>query len=301
MNTERERLLREKARELLEKKEVDLVIGYGWTRNRRKTCPIFITRPEDVDRLVWNPMCVNNLTLYCTRKYPDVKALGRPAIVVKGCDAKTINVLIQEGQLKREDVVLLAIPCEGVVYRQELYDGEVKSSNVSPKCVVCDVKNPPLYDYLIGERVEEGNPFDGARDIYEEIEELDRKPPQERWAFWVEHFNRCIRCYACRQICPLCYCERCIAEKNMPQWIDTSAHGRGNVAWNLKRAMDLAGRCIFCGECERACPVNIPLNLINQKLSMVVEKSFSYRAGYEEKGHPPLITFDPDDKEDFIR
>ncbi len=298
---DREKKLREKARELLESKEVDLVIGYGWTRYGKRVAPVFITRPEDVDRLIWNPMCVNNLTLYITRKYPDVKAMGRPAVVVKGCDAKTVNVLIQEGQLKREDVVLLGIPCEGVVYRQELYDGEVTKENVSPKCVVCDVKNPPLYDHLIGEKVEEGSGFEGARNIYQEIEELDKKPEGERWAFWMEHFERCIRCYACRQICPLCYCERCIAEKNMPQWIDTSAHGRGNVAWNLKRAMDLAGRCVFCGECERACPVNIPLNLINQKLSMVVEESFNHRPGYESEGHPPLIVYSLEDREDFIR
>lgn len=298
---DREKILREKARELLNKKEVDFIIGYGWGRGKKRTYPVFITDPSDVDRLIWNPMCVNNLTLYYTRKYPDVLKMGRPAIVVKGCDAKCINVLIQEGQFKREDVYLIAIPCEGVVYKQELYDDRITTDNVSPKCVVCDVRNPLTYDYLVGDKVGEDNPYNGVKTIYEEIEALDRLSREDRWSFWIGHFNRCIRCYACRQICPLCYCERCIAEKNMPQWIDTSAHPRGNLAWNMIRAFHLVGRCTFCGECERSCPVNIPLNLLNQKLAQTVKESFDYRAGFDSEGHPPLIVFSPDDKEDFIK
>ena len=87
----------------------------------------------------------------------------------------------------------------------------------------------------------------------------------------------------------------------MPQWIETSAHPRGNLSWNLTRAMHLVGRCTFCGECERACPVNIPLNLINQKMIMVVNDAFEFRSGYDEKTHPPMIVFSPDDKENFIK
>lgn len=137
--------------------------------------------------------------------------------------------------------------------------------------------------------------------VFDKIRELDKKSSEERWDFWMEHFNRCIKCYACRQVCPLCYCDRCIAEKNMPQWIETSSHPRGNLAWNLKRAMDLSGRCTFCGECERACPVNIPLNLVNQKLALVVKDAFGHKAGYDEKVHPPMIVFNMEDQEDFIK
>ena len=296
-----ENTLRQKARELLEKGEVKVVIGYGWNKRKTHTTPVFITKPQDVEKLIFNPLCVNNLSLYLTRKFPDIKALGKPAIVAKGCDIKTIAVLISESQLKREDVVILGMSCNGVVYKQELWKGELKPEIMPTKCHNCDVRNPHIADIIIGEKVNFTPPDTPAGMVFDKIRELDKKSNSERWDFWIEHFNRCIKCYACRQVCPLCYCERCIAEKNMPQWIETSAHPRGNLAWNLKRAMDLTGRCTFCGECERACPVNIPLNLVNQKLALVVKDAFGHKAGYDEKVHPPMIVFNMEDEEDFIK
>ena len=296
-----ENTLRQKARELLEKGEVKVVIGYGWNKRKTHTTPVFITKPQDVEKLIFNPLCVNNLSLYLTRKFPDIKALGKPAIVAKGCDIKTIAVLISESQLKREDVVILGMSCNGVVYKQELWKGELKPEIMPTKCHNCDVRNPHIADIIIGEKVNFTPPDTPAGMVFDKIRELDKKSNSERWDFWIEHFNRCIKCYACRQVCPLCYCERCIAEKNMPQWIETSAHQRGNLAWNLKRAMDLTGRCTFCGECERACPVNIPLNLVNQKLALVVKDAFGHKAGYDEKVHPPMIVFNMEDTEDFIK
>ncbi len=296
-----EKELREKARELLESGEVGVVIGYGWNRRRTRTTPVFIRRPEDVERLVFNPLCVNNLSVYLTRKYPDMKPLGRPAIVAKGCDIKNIVVLISEGQLKREDVHIIGVRCNGVVYRQELWKGELKPEIMPVKCHNCDVREPHVADTVVGEPVEFTPPEEPVGMVFDKIREIDAMSPDERWRFWMDHFSRCIKCYACRQVCSLCYCERCITEKNMPQWIETSAHPRGNLAWNLIRAMHLAGRCTFCGECERACPVNIPLNIINQKLVLVVKDAFGHRSGYDPDTHPPLIVYDTEDKEDFIK
>ena len=306
MNDNMENTLRQKAKELLEKGDVKVVIGYGWNKRKTRVTPVFITKPEDVEKLVFNPLCVNNLSLYLTRKFADIKALGKPAIVAKGCDIKTITVLISESQLKREDVIILGMVCNGVVYKQELWksgtDFKSVPTNIMPtKCHNCDVRNPHIVDFVVGEKSDFKAPDEPAGMVFDKIKDLDKKTSKERWDFWIEHFNRCIKCYACRQICPLCYCERCIAEKNMPQWIETSAHPRGNLAWNLKRALDLAGRCTFCGECERACPVNIPLNLVNQKLALVVKNAFGHKAGYDEKVHPPMIVFNMEDQEDFIQ
>jgi succinate dehydrogenase/fumarate reductase-like Fe-S protein len=137
--------------------------------------------------------------------------------------------------------------------------------------------------------------------VFDRIKAIDGKGSPEKWDYWISEFSKCIKCYACRQVCSLCYCERCITEKNMPQWIETSAHPRGNLSWNITRAMHLVGRCTSCGECERACPVGIPLNVINQKMTLVVKDAFNYRAGYDEKTHPPMIVFSPDDRENFIK
>lgn len=68
------------------------------------------------------------------------------------------------------------------------------------------------------------------------------KSPKERWEFWEKQFSRCVKCYACRQVCPLCYCEVCIADKNQPQWIETSSHTRGNYHWNLIRGVAPVGK-----------------------------------------------------------
>ncbi len=293
--------LRQKARELLSSGEVQVVIGYGWNRRKTRTTPVFITRPEDTDRLVFNPLCVNNLSVYLTRKYPDIKAMGRPAVVAKGCDIKNIAVMVSEGQLKREDVYIIGVTCGGVVYRQELWQGELKPGIMPVKCHNCDVRNPHIADVVIGEKTDFAPPEEPTGMVFDKIAEIDGMTPAERFAFWNEHFSRCIKCYACRQVCSLCYCERCITDKNMPQWIESSAHPRGNFAWNLIRAMHLTGRCTFCGECERACPVNIPLNIINQKMSLVVKDAFGYCAGYDPDEHPPMIVFSENDKEDFIK
>jgi ferredoxin len=228
-------------------------------------------------------------------------AMGRPAIVAKGCDIKNIVVLITEGQVKREDVYIIGMTCDGVAYRQELLKDKLTPEITPVKCLNCDVRNPHVTDAVIGEPTDFTPPEEPTGMVYDKIKELDAMAPRERWSFWMDHFNRCIKCYACRQLCSLCYCERCITEKNMPQWIETSAHPRGNLSWNLIRAMHLAGRCTFCGECERGCPVNIPLNLINQKLVGTVKDAFGFKSGYDEDVHPPMIVFSPDDKENFIK
>jgi ferredoxin len=296
-----EQELREKARELLEKGEVKVVIGYGWNRRKSMTTPVFITRPEDVEKLVFNPLCVNNLSLYLTRQYKDIQAMGRPAIVAKGCDIRTIAVLIAEGQVARDGIVIIGVSCNGVVYKQELWKGELTPEIMPTKCHNCDVRTPHIADCIVGNTEDFTPPEEPTGMVYDKIGELDKQGDGERWEFWMEHFTRCIKCYACSKICPLCYCERCIVEKNMPQWIDTAAHPKGNLSWNLTRAMHLAGRCTFCGECERACPVDIPLNLVNQKLATVIDDAFDYQSGYDEKEHPPLIVFSPDDEDNFIK
>ncbi|MEE8574087.1 MAG: 4Fe-4S binding protein [Thermodesulfobacteriota bacterium] len=296
--------LREEAKRLLESGEVKVVIGYGWNNRKTYSTPVFITDPADVGKLIFNALCVNNLSIYLTRKYKDIQAMGRPAIVAKGCDIKNIVVCISEGQVKRENVHIIGVTCTGVVYKQELLQGDADLTDaiMPTKCHNCDVRNPHVTDTVIGSKVDFTPPEEPTGIVFDKIREFDKKTPAERWEFWMDHFKRCIKCYACRQSCSLCYCERCITEKNMPQWIETSAHARGNLSWNLIRAQHLTGRCTFCGECERSCPVNIPLNLVNQKMALVVKEGFGYRSGYDPEEHPPMIVFEPDeDKEDFIK
>lgn len=282
--------LRSIARRLLESHQVGILVGYAKGSLPDTTTPFFATKPEDTDQLVWNRHCHNNLSVYLTKKL--VRKLGRVALVAKGCDVKSVVGLIQENQIKREDVLIIGIACDGV---------EVGGTPAS-KCHACDVKTPPLYDELVGQatnhRQQQSPDKSGLEEEIRQIEQMDR---EERWNYWQQQFARCIRCYACRAVCPMCYCETCITDKHRPQWIPTSAHGKGNLAWNIIRALHLAGRCIGCDECARVCPAGIRLELINRKLALEIKQAFGYEPGKAVEINPPLATYRPEDKEEFIR
>ena len=123
----------------------------------------------------------------------------------------------------------------------------------------------------------------------------------QRFEYWKREFARCVKCYACRQNCPLCYCEVCVADKNRPVRIDTSATLKGNFAWNILRAFHLAGRCVGCSACANACPAGIDLDLMNLTLAKVAEEKFQFRSGMKRHTEPLIGTFSPDDQEGFIR
>jgi ferredoxin len=123
----------------------------------------------------------------------------------------------------------------------------------------------------------------------------------ERLSFWNSQFSECTRCHACRQVCPMCFCERCIADKTQPAWIESSPHSRGNFSWQLTRALHLAGRCVDCGECERACPSDIPLGLLNRKVARIVADRYEYTVTDDPAKEAPIGSFRLDDEQEFIK
>lgn len=297
-----EQRLRETCRELLSAGTVQVVIGYGADGDTAPE-PVFVTDPDAVDQLVFDQRCHHNLTTYLTR--PEVRAMGRVAIVVKGCDERAVVVLAQESQLDRDQVYLIGVACAGTGKPdgtgQPVVGGGsagLGGGSISACCRSCDVHLPRHSDVLIGE-VE--NPRVEAALRYARLEEFMRRSPQERFAYWMDEFSRCTRCYACRQVCPLCYCRVCVMDKNRPQTVDTSAHAKGTLAFHIARAFHLAGRCVDCGACARACPAGIDLGLLNASLARAVETEFGFRAGMEPDAAPLLGNFSTGDREGFIK
>jgi ferredoxin len=271
--------LRNTCRRLLEEGKVQVVIGYGQDGPGRPVYPVFVARPQETDTLVWNDRCTANLVKYLLRK--EVRALGKPAVVVKGCDARALIVLEKESQIDRSEIVAIGMACGGV--------GQ-------PKCEACDCHTPSNVDLVVGQTA------DGStKEPFADLEAFLSKPQAERMAYWMEELNRCVKCYACRQVCPMCYCERCIADKNRPQTIDTSASLKGNFAWHITRAFHLAGRCVGCDQCTAACPAGIDLRLLNLTLAKASQTHFGYRPGADAEATPILGTYSLEDRENFIR
>ncbi len=288
MRSEQEAQLRRRVSQLLEDGTLKVVLGYA--SGFKGTRPLFVQDTRHVDRLVWNEACEANLTGYLLREplKEMLDAGNRIGLVVKGCDMRAVNVLIQEGQVDRSKIYLIGMVCEGV------RDG----SDFSLKCRNCRVQIPEGCDETIGTHTElerlEGNPL-------EDILKVKAMDLAERWAYWKQELSRCIKCYACRQACPMCYCQECITEKSRPQWIEKAPTLSGNIAYHFIRAIHLAGRCVSCGECSRACPMDIPVDMLTRFVAATIEEEFGYIAGEDVNAKPFLGTYRQDDPEDFIR
>jgi ferredoxin len=292
------------------------VIGFEKGTLPLRTSPVFIYNQDDVEKLVWNSFCERNLATYLTKV--GSRKIG---VVAKGCDSRSIVALVVEGQIKREQITIIGIPCQGMVDRRkierkvgdEILEVEEKNGNILvkgdnlekifkkedylyPSCRSCRYRNPLLFDILIAERVKENTQVDE----YAEIIEYEKKSIDERWEYFSREVKKCIRCYACRQACPMCYCEECFVDNSNPEWIGKGLDFSNLAIWHIMRAYHQAGRCVDCGSCERACPMEINLRFLTRKINRDVRDYFNFEAGLDITLPPPLATFSIKDRQDFI-
>ncbi len=259
------------ANNLLQSGDVQCVIGYAEGSNGRVR-PAFARNSEEASRLVYDNRCTQNLAMYLYKR--EIKSLGKPAIVANQSTLRGIIRLAAEKQIADNSVVVLAVQDTGDVLEFRTFD-EIETHLAT------------LEHKLSAE--------DQAL-----LDKLNAMSAEERWAFWKGEMEHCIKCYACRQACPMCYCTQCTVESNLPQWIPVAASTQGNLEWHLMRAMHLSGRCIACGQCAEACPVNIPIHLLPIRLSEEIKDVYGMVTGTRRDEGCAMATFQPNDKEEFI-
>jgi len=326
--SEIEEIIRDQAKQWLIGGDVKYVIGYEKGNETFLSRPVFIYDTDDVDKLVWNPGCIDNLTRYLVDEMkdrpkkgeePDLRPVG---IIVKPCDSKTIVELIKENIVPRERVKVIGVISKGSVDPKKL-DGKInkiplkKRTNVSirdnnnsfileyggenltvpkeeilaEKCKVCVTHNPVISDLVIGDKEKEAKPDD-----FNDVKEFEKMTPEERWKFWEKELSHCVRCYACRNACSLCYCEECIFDRTKPyRWNEKSTNLKENLFYHMVRAMHLAGRCVDCEECERVCPMDIPIRKLNRFLIMRGKERFKVTPGINVDDKPMFGTYDLED------
>ncbi len=264
--------LQQTAKDLLEKNAVAVVIGYGMGSEPSLRRAVFVRKPDQAPQLIFDESCRQNLAFYVLK--PEVKALGKAAVVARTPTLRTLLQLATENQITDESVVALPVG-----------NGSVQ----------------PLTNFAAIEQYLANVPRGFTAQEQQELAAIKSKTLADRWAFWKSELSRCIKCYACRAACPMCYCSKCIVEVNQPQWVPVPSDMLGNLEWNVIRAMHLAGRCISCGSCADACPAHIRIDLLNQLLATEAMQQFGAEPGLSVRKDYALATFKPTDKEEFIR
>ena len=301
---------------LLKENKVDMVIGFRKGTVPMMNEPCIVKNPENVKELVWDSNCGINLANYLTDRKEKI------AIIAKGCDSRNIVTHIIENKIKRDQLFIIGVPCKGMIDRHKIssiFEKEIievveeknkiivrgddcekilkKAEVLQENCATCIHRNPVIYDELVADTVEEQKNVDK----YKDVRRIEAMQPEEKWDYFDNLLSSCIRCYACRNACPLCYCPTCFVDESRPQWLGKSIDPVDIKTFHLLRAFHCAGRCTDCGACERACPMGINVRLFTKKLEKDCLELYGWEAGMSLEERPPLDTYRPDDPEDFIK
>ncbi len=308
-----------KASELLKNGTVDRVLGWKAGEFDYDITPaVFHTSEELEQDFVWNDFCGANFSKYLVSETG--KSENKILVFLKPCDTYSFNQLLTEHRFDREKVYAVGVGCNGMldvaklrssaegilrvntedpdkVAVETLYDGTVtldRAELLPDRCVNCKSRKHVAYDELLGS---DGEVLDCHR--FDEVEQIERMTPDERYAFWQGELSRCIRCNACRDVCPACTCEKCVFD-NPQSGVENKAPATSfeEQMFHIIRAFHVAGRCTDCGECSRVCPQHIPLHLLNRKFIKDIDNFYGdYQAGAEVGSRAPIVNYRTDDLE----
>lgn len=309
-----------RAKELLQNGTVNRVIGWKTGEFAYDITPAVFTSAEELDAgFVYNDFCGANFSKYLVK---ESRKEGKILVFLKPCDTYSFNQLIKEHRILRDNIYAVGVPCDGKTdgetlklkgitgitgintdgdsYAVETIYGEkkiAKSEAMSERCASCKSKKHVAYDELLGE---DGEVCDSNR--FDLVEKIENMSSDERFAFWRGELSRCIRCNACRNVCPACTCEKCVFDNdNSGIAQKAAADSFEENMFHIIRAFHVAGRCTDCGECSRVCPQNIPLHLLNRKFIKDINEFYGdFQAGEDTETRAPLNIFNTEDVEPSV-
>jgi ferredoxin len=182
-------------------------------------------------------------------------------VLLRGCDERALNEILRWNQVKAGDrIVRIGIACP-----QALADAH-------------ECRKPFPEEVVAGEKAQ---PVTNAC-----VDAVEAKDLSSRLQYWLGEFDRCIKCYGCRNVCPVCFCNVCSLEEDA--LIRTGDLPPENPMFHLTRAVHMAGRCIDCNLCTEACPADIPLRVLYKKVAEIIQDEFGYITGEPGEGKSPL-------------
>lgn len=327
--------IQNEARRLFGAEEIDVFIGYSSGTVPMSSRPTFVTaeevaaEPARIDSLLWDSYCTSNLATYLLRYYANEPnrrkkrdaPYPRVGIAVKGCDCRSVFTLVKERQVQRDSVKLVGVPCSGMVDVRRIKarciaeivavqeDGDTISVTTADgktvqlgreevlrdSCKECRFPVPENTDSTVDATSRKAG--DGGR---ARLEAFAKKSNDERWAYFSSELAKCIRCNACRQACPTCWCKECFAEQTDLKWIGSGSDLSDAMIFQITRIYHQAGRCVECDACYSACPMGVDLRTYTNKIAADVYELFDYLPDFSPETTPPLATFSEADSDAFI-
>lgn len=309
----------DRLKELLTDGTVARVIGWKKGDMPYNPEPAIFNSADELDNFVYDGFCGANLSKMMIEA---TKLEGKTAVCLKPCDTYSFNQLIREHRVNRDNAYIIGVGCRGKLDVEKIKKGTKGITSVSGteldgsdeikietiygdktvsyndallnRCHVCKGKEHMISDETWGESKDTAD-----QERFAEVERIEAMSPEEKFEFFRNELSKCIRCNACRNVCPACSCRKCIFDNTK-----FDAQQKANVVsfeermFHIIRAFHVAGRCTDCGECSRVCPEGIPLHLFNRKFIKDIDKFYGeFQAGKDPEAQSPLTDFTFEDIE----